>query len=129
MTTPDGVDYLRTPDDRFADITDFAYEPKFVEVDGLRMAYIDAGPADGPVMLLLHGEPTWSYLYRRMIPPLVEAGYRCIAPDLIGFGRSDKPVERSTYTYNGHVAWMKAFIAAIDMPSAAPFSNRQSCLV
>ena len=98
MTTPDGIEYLRTPDDRFADITDFAYEPKFVEVDGLRMAYIDAGPADGPVMLLLHGEPTWSYLYRRMIPPLVEAGYRCIAPDLIGFGRSDKPVERSTYT-------------------------------
>jgi haloalkane dehalogenase len=123
MTTPDGVEYLRTPDDRFADITDFAYEPKFVEVDGLRMAYIDAGPADGPVMLLLHGEPTWSYLYRRMIPPLVEAGYRCIAPDLIGFGRSDKPVERSTYTYNGHVAWMKAFIAAINMPSATLFAQ------
>ena len=136
MTTPDGIEYLRTPadldparveiivvDSVVADITDFAYEPKFVEVDGLRMAYIDAGPADGPVMLLLHGEPTWSYLYRRMIPPLVEAGYRCIAPDLIGFGRSDKPVERSTYTYNGHVAWMKAFIAAIDMPSATLFAQ------
>jgi haloalkane dehalogenase len=73
--------------------------------------------------LLLHGEPTWSYLYRRMIPPLIEAGYRCIAPDLIGFGRSDKPVKRSTYTYNGHVAWMKAFIGAIDLPSATLFAQ------
>ena len=83
-TTPNGIDYQRTPDDRFSDVPDFAYDPKYVQVDGLRMAYIDAGPADGPVMLLLHGEPTWSFLYRRMIPPLVKAGYRCVAPDLIG---------------------------------------------
>jgi len=86
-TTPGGIEFVRTPDDRFNDVPDFAYEPKYVDVDGLRMAYIDAGPANGPVLLLLHGEPTWSFLYRRMIPPLVDAGYRCIAPDLIGFGK------------------------------------------
>ena len=122
-TTPNGIDYQRTPDDRFSDVPDFAYDPKYVQVDGLRMAYIDAGPADGPVMLLLHGEPTWSFLYRRMIPPLVKAGYRCVAPDLIGFGRSDKPTDRSVYTYNGHVAWMKSFLTAIDLPVATLFAQ------
>ena len=84
------MDFVRTPDDRFTDLVDFPYEPSYVEVDGLRMAYVDEGPADGPVMLLLHGEPTWSYLYRRMIPPLAEAGYRCIAPDTVGDGVTDK---------------------------------------
>lgn len=122
-TTPGGIAYLRTSDERFADVPDFAYEPNYVEVDGLRMAYVDEGPSDGPVLLLLHGEPTWSFLYRRMIPPLVKAGFRCVAPDLIGFGRSDKPVERSAYTYNGHVAWMKSFIAAIDLPVATLFGQ------
>lgn len=122
-TTPSGIQFVRTPDDRFNDVPDFAYEPKYVDVDGLRMAYVEAGPANGPVLLLLHGEPTWSFLYRRMIPPLVEAGYRCIAPDLIGFGRSDKPVDREAYTYNGHVAWMKAFVAAIDLPQATLFAQ------
>lgn len=114
---------LRTPDERFANLADFPYEPQYVEVGGLRMAYVDVGPADGPVLLLLHGEPTWSYLYRRMIPPLVSAGFRCVAPDLIGFGRSDKPTERSTYTYNGHVAWMKAFIDVIELPIATLFAQ------
>lgn len=123
MTTPSGVDFLRTPDARFANLSDFEYEPEYVDVDGLRMAYVDVGPADGPVMLLLHGEPTWSYLYRRMIPPLVEAGYRCVAPDLIGFGRSDKPIHRSAYTYDGHVAWVAAFIAAIGLPPAMLFAQ------
>jgi haloalkane dehalogenase len=123
QTTPNGVEFLRTPEDRFADVPDFAYEPLYVDVDGLRMAYVDAGPKDGPVMFLLHGEPTWSFLYRRMIPPLVDAGYRCIVPDLIGFGRSDKPVDRSAYTYNGYVAWMKVFMAAIDLPPATMFAQ------
>jgi len=117
------MDSLRTPDERFANIADFPYEPTYVEVDSLRMAYIDEGPTDGPTMLLLHGEPTWSYLYRRMIPPLVAAGFRCVAPDLIGFGRSDKPTDRASYTYNGHVAWMKAFIDAIDLPNANLFGQ------
>ena len=122
-TTASGIEFVRTPDERFDSIPDFPYEPTYVEVDGLRMAYIDEGPADGPTMLLLHGEPTWSFLYRRMIPSLVDAGYRCIAPDLIGFGRSDKPTDRSAYTYNGHVAWMRSFIQAIDLPQATLFAQ------
>lgn len=123
MRTPGGIEFLRTPDDRFDDLPNFPYVPKYVEIDGLRMAYVDEGPADGPVLLLLHGEPTWSYLYRRMIPPLVAAGFRCVAPDLIGFGRSDKPTDRSVYTYNGHVAWMHSFIDVIDLPTATLFAQ------
>ena len=111
QTTAAGVAFVRTPDERFADIPEFAYEPNYVEVDGLRVAYIDEGGSpEGRTILLLHGEPTWSFLYRRMIPTLVAAGHRIIAPDLIGFGRSDKPTERSAYTYNGHVSWMKEFL-------------------
>lgn len=122
-TTSTGLEFLRTPDEHFADLTDFAYEPSYVDVDGLRMAYIEVGPSTGPVILLLHGEPTWGYLYRRMIPPLVEAGFRCVAPDLIGFGRSDKPVDRSVYTYAQHVAWMKEFLDSIELPAATLFAQ------
>lgn len=118
-----GVAFLRTPEECFVGLADFPYQPDYVDVDGLRMGYVDVGPVTGPVVLLLHGEPTWGYLYRRMIPPLVAAGFRCVAPDLIGFGRSDKPVERSTYTYTGHVAWMKEFLDAIDLPSATLFAQ------
>lgn len=121
--TTHGVTYVRTPDERFAALDGFPYEPHYVEVDGFRMAYIDEGPSDGEVVLLLHGEPTWSYLYRRMIPPLVDAGYRCVAPDLIGFGRSDKPTARTAYTYNGHVGWMTAFIDAVALPTATLFGQ------
>lgn len=121
MRTPSGVEFVRTPEDRFDDLPDFAYEPSYVDVDGLRMAYIDAGPADGPVVLLLHGEPTWSFLYRRMLPTLVDAGFRCVAPDLIGFGRSDKPIDKAAHTYNGHVAWMTRFLDTIDLPAATLF--------
>ena len=110
--TDAGIEYVRTPDERFVDLPDFPWEPKYVSVDGLRMAYLDEGPTDGAreTILLLHGEPTWSYLYRRMIPTLVAAGHRIIAPDLIGFGRSDKPVDRAAYSYNGHVVWMHTFL-------------------
>lgn len=98
---------LRTPDERFASLPDFPYEPKYAEVgDGIRVAYLDEGPADAAPVLLLHGEPSWSFLYRKMIPVLVAAGHRCIAPDLVGFGRSDKPSEQSDYTYQRHVDWM-----------------------
>ena len=115
-TTAGGVAYVRTPEERFAGLDDYPYEPSFVDIDGLRMAYVMAAPEgagdDTATVLLLHGEPTWGYLYRKMIPPLVAAGYRAVVPDLIGFGRSDKPVERSAYTYAGHVAWMREFLAA-----------------
>jgi haloalkane dehalogenase len=103
---------LRTPDSRFTDLPDFPYVPQYVEVDDaeggrLRVAYLDEGPRDGETVLLLHGEPSWSFLYRSMIPVLVGAGLRVVAPDLVGFGRSDKPSDRSDYTYARHVAWMR----------------------
>jgi len=104
---------LRTPDDRFVDLPDYSFEPHYVTVadgdgDGgtLRVHYIDEGPADAAPILLMHGEPSWSFLYRHMIPVLVAAGHRCIAPDLVGFGRSDKPTEVTDYSYARHVAWM-----------------------
>lgn len=114
MTTPTGIEFLRTPEDRFAAIDDFPYEPRYVDINGLRMAYLDEGLGDAGVVLLPHGEPTWGYLYRFMIPPLVQAGHRVIVPDLIGFGRSDKPIDRSVYTYDQHVAWMKTFVRSFD---------------
>ncbi|WP_425824665.1 haloalkane dehalogenase [Streptomyces fractus] len=95
-----------TPDGRFDGLADWPYEPRYVTVgEGLRMHYVDEGPSDGPVVVLAHGEPTWGYLYRKMIPGLVAAGRRVLVPDLIGFGRSDKPVDRDAYTYEAHIAW------------------------
>ena len=109
------MDVHRTPEDRFADLPDFAWEAAYVEVarpgaedgDPLRMAYVDAGPADAPVALLLHGEPSWSFLYRHAIAALVDAGVRCVAPDLIGFGRSDKPLATDDHSYARHVEWLR----------------------
>jgi haloalkane dehalogenase len=108
---------VRTPDHRFENLPDWPYEPRYVEVDAadgsgdrLRVAYVDEGPRDGGVILLLHGEPTWGYLYRHMIPVLTAAGHRCIVPDLIGFGRSDKPAEQDDYTYARHVEWMRSVV-------------------
>jgi haloalkane dehalogenase len=105
---------LRTPEDRFAGLPEFDYQAHYGEVaddDGgtLRLAWVQAGPADGEPVLLLHGEPSWSFLYRHMIPPLAAAGYRAIAPDLVGFGRSDKPADVAEHTYARHVEWMRAF--------------------
>lgn len=113
-----GMDTYRTPDDRFADLPDFDYAPSYVEVTNpdaaageaagtLRMAYVEAGPADGPVALLLHGEPTWSFLYRHVMRVLADAGIRSIAPDLIGFGRSDKPLATTDHTYARHLEWLR----------------------
>ncbi len=106
---------LRTPDDRFANLAGYPFAPHYVDVpagdgstDTLRVHYIDEGPASAEPVLLLHGEPSWSYLYRTMIPVLVGAGYRCIAPDLVGFGRSDKPAARDDYTYARHIEWLRA---------------------
>jgi haloalkane dehalogenase len=99
---------LRTPDDRFVGLPDFAYEPHYAPVgDGLRMAWVEAGPADGEPVLLLHGEPSWSFLYRSMLPVLAEAGLRAIAPDLIGFGRSDKPASVEDHSYARQVEWVR----------------------
>ncbi len=106
------MELLRTPDDRFEGLPDYPFTPRYARVDDtdggpLRVHYLDEGPPAGEVVLLLHGEPSWSFLYRTMIPVLVDAGLRCIAPDLVGFGRSDKPAAREDYTFARHVEWMR----------------------
>jgi haloalkane dehalogenase len=100
---------LRTPQERFAGLPDFGYEPRYADVGGLRLAYVEAGPQAGEPVLLLHGEPSWSFLYRKVIPVLAEDGLRVIAADLIGFGRSDKPAQVADHSYARHVEWIRAF--------------------
>jgi haloalkane dehalogenase len=104
------MENLRTPDERFDNLPGYSFEPRYAEIGGLRVHYLDEGPADGTVVLMLHGEPSWCYLYRKMIPVLTAAGFRAVAPDLVGFGRSDKPTRREDYTYARHVEWMRALI-------------------
>jgi haloalkane dehalogenase len=99
---------LRTPEDRFADLPDFGYPPRYADVGGLRLAYVETGPAEGEPVLLLHGEPSWSFLYRKVMPVLADAGLRAIAADLAGFGRSDKPAQVSDHSYARHVEWIRA---------------------
>jgi len=111
---------LRTPDERFANLPGFPFAPHYVEIpsgDGarLRVHYVDEGPADADPVLCLHGEPSWSYLYRKMIPVITAAGHRVVAPDLVGFGRSDKPAERSDYSYQRHVDWLRATVETLDL--------------
>ncbi len=106
---------LRTPEERFVDLPDFEFTPHYAQIDDgdggtLRVAYLDEGPADAAPVLLLHGEPSWSFLYRHMIPGLVAAGHRVVVPDLVGFGRSDKPTDTSDYTYARHVEWMRQLL-------------------
>jgi haloalkane dehalogenase len=114
------VKVLRTPDEAFAAV-DFAFAPHYFEVQDaasgtpLRLHYIDEGPRDAPIVLMMHGEPTWCYLYRHMIGPVVAAGYRVIAPDLIGFGKSDKPAAKADYSYAAHVAWMLHWLEGLDL--------------
>ena len=119
---------LRTPDACFDDLPGYSFPPHYVDVPNpgggaLRMHYVDAGPEDAPVVLLLHGEPTWSYLYRKVIPVLVAAGLRAIAPDHIGFGRSDKLCEATDYTYARHIGWIHSFITALDLRAVTLFGQ------
>jgi haloalkane dehalogenase len=109
------MDVLRTPDDRFEGLAGYPFEPHYVDLDGIRVHYVDEGPADAAPILMLHGEPSWSYLYRTMIPTLVRAGHRCVAPDLVGFGRSDKPAAQEDYSYQRHVDWMRGLISSLDL--------------
>ena len=114
------MEFKRTPDERFRDLDGYPFAAHFTEVaasDGstLRMHYVDEGPADGELILCLHGQPTWSYLYRLMIPRFVDKGYRVIAADFIGFGKSDKPTARSDYTYANHVGWLKSLLENLDL--------------
>jgi haloalkane dehalogenase len=114
------MDVVRTPDERFAELPGYGYPPCYVEVGSkstgpLRMHYVEAGPPDADPVLLLHGQPTWSYLYRTVIETLAAAGHWVLAPDLIGFGRSDKPVNRFDYTVERHVEWTARLVAALDL--------------
>jgi haloalkane dehalogenase len=102
------VKVLRTPEERFADLPGFDYPACYADVGGLRLAYAEAGPPDGEPVLLLHGEPSWSFLYRKVMPVLADAGLRAIAADLVGFGRSDKPAEIADHSYAQHVEWIRA---------------------
>jgi len=120
---------LRTPDARFDNLPGYDFAPNYVDIAGLRMHYVDEGPSDGAIVLLLHGEPSWSYLYRHMIPPLCNAGFRTIAPDLIGFGKSDKPSRKSDYSYAGHVAWMTGFIEALELTDVTLFCQDWGSLI
>ena len=106
---------VRTPDNRFADLPGWPYEPRYTDIDGLRMHHVDEGPVGADPILCLHGEPSWGYLYRKMIPPLVTAGHRVVVPDLIGFGRSDKPTDRADYTYRAHVDWAEEWLLDNDL--------------
>src|SRR5581483_10660201 len=113
------MDVLRTPDDRFTGLPDYDFAPHYTDIadgDGgqLRVHHVDEGPSDAPTVVLMHGEPSWCFLYRKMIPVLVDAGLRAVAPDLVGFGRSDKPSKRTDYTYQRHVDWMTAWLEAND---------------
>ena len=113
--TASGVPFVRTPDERFADLEGYPFAPHYVEIDGLRVHYVDEGPADGPLVLLVHGQPTWSYLYRHMIPRLAAAGRRVVAWDNIGFGRSDKPTDPAIHTYDRHIGWYHQLIEALEL--------------
>ena len=109
-------DAIRTPDELTQGLPDFPFEPSFLDVDGIRIAYVDEG--EGPPVVFWHGEPTWSYLWRKVIPPVRDAGFRCIAPDLPGFGRSDKPTDLDWYTYDRHAAAGRAVVEHLDLRGA-----------
>lgn len=128
------MDFKRTPDDRFDNLADYPFQPNYLQVDDsqggeLRIHYLDEGSADGDVVLLLHGQPVWSYLYRHMIPPLVAAGFRVIAPDLVGFGRSDKPTQIEDYTYARHVTWMSDWLTQLDLNDVTVFLQDWGSLI
>ncbi|MEL6829352.1 MAG: haloalkane dehalogenase [Pseudomonadota bacterium] len=114
---------VQTPDDRFQDLSDYPFQPNYADVLGYRVHYVDEGPADGPPILLLHGQPSWSYLYRHMIPPLAAAGYRVVAPDLVGFGKSDKPLKASDHSYQMHIDVMAELVRELDLEGATFFGQ------
>ncbi|MFX1376735.1 MAG: haloalkane dehalogenase [Promethearchaeota archaeon] len=120
---------LRTPDERFENLPEFPFEPNYLEVDKIRIHYVDEGPKKAEVILLLHGEPSWSFLYRRMIPILVKAGFRTIAPDLVGFGRSDKPTEQEDHTYARHVNWMAKLVKMLNLKTITLFCQDWGSLI
>ena len=114
---------LRTPEERFVDLANFSFPPHYIEVDQLRIHYVDEGDSGRDPVLLMHGEPTWCYLYRHMISVFVQRGYRAIAPDLVGFGRSDKPADRNDYTYQRYVDWMQEWLDKVGLEGITLFGQ------
>ena len=114
---------VRAPEERFANLPDYPFAAHYVEVSGYRVHYLDEGPREGQPIWLLHGQPSWSYLYRHMIPPLAAAGYRVVVPDLVGFGKSDKPIEQSAYTYQMHIDVMTGFVRKLDLRDVTFFGQ------
>lgn len=123
------MELLRTPDERFENLVDFPYSPNYIEIDGIRIHYIDEGPKEAEVVLLMHGEPSWSFLYRHMIPILVKAGFRIVAPDLVGFGRSDKPTKQEDHTYLKHVDWITKWLKVVDLNRITLFCQDWGSLI
>jgi len=128
-TTDEGIEFVRTPSGCFQDLPGFPHELKSVDIDGLRQGYVDEGPADAPVVLLLHGQPTWAFLYRKMIPVLVDAGYRAIAMDHLGMGFSDKPIDIADYSYLGHIDRLEKFIDALGLRDITLFGQDWGSLI
>jgi pimeloyl-ACP methyl ester carboxylesterase len=122
-STPNGVKFVRTPEERFENLAGYDFAPNYVEIDGLLMNYVEEGPKDGQVVILIHGQPTWSYLHRRMIKPIAEAGHRVIAIDLIGCGRSDKPIDLRYHHFETHVSNVKTFIQSLGLENITLFGQ------
>jgi haloalkane dehalogenase len=116
-------EFLRTPDSRFENLPEYPFTPHYIELGNLRMHYVDEGAGDRGELLLLHGQGAWSYIYRKMIPLLADAGFRVLAPDLIGFGRSDKPVAADAYSHAAHIAWLDAFLDRVGVPGMHAFCH------
>jgi haloalkane dehalogenase len=128
------MEMLRTPDERFEELKDYAYTPHYLELDdldggSLRMHYVDEGPRDARPVLLVHGEPTWGYLYRKMIPGLLAAGLRVVVPDLVGMGRSDKPAQQKDYTFVRHVSWLRSWLNSLDLQGSVFFGQDWGSLI
>jgi haloalkane dehalogenase len=129
LITAGGIEFVRTPEAQFENLPDWPYEYKYLEIDGLRQAYAETGPVDGEVVLLLHGQPSWSYLYRKMIPVLADAGYRVIAMDHLGMGRSDKPIDINDYTYLSHTDRLERFITGLGLQNIHLFVQDWGSLI
>lgn len=120
---------LKTPEERFNNLPDFPFEPQYLEIDRIKIHYLDEGPKSQECVLLMHGEPSWCFLYRHMIPVLAKAGYRTLAPDLVGFGRSDKPTEQNDHTYRKHVEWVTKWVQILDLQKITLFCQDWGSLI
>ena len=127
--TEHGVEFVRTPEDRFDNLPGYDFGANYISIDGLRMHYLDEGPKDGEIILMLHGQPVWSYSYRKMIPLLVEKGYRCIAPDMIGMGKSDKPIKEKFHSYDKHCELILNFVHQLELKNITAFVQDWGSLI